>query len=122
MMRERQRGSVAVEYGIILPVFLMLVLGLIDTGRLLWTQTTLDRAAEAAARCGAIDAAACGTGTQLQQYAAGQALGLAIEPGAFSVAVQSCGVEVTAQYPFTLLVPWIARDELTLTAKACYPA
>ncbi len=45
----------AVEYGIILPVLLMLMLGIIDTGRLIWTQTTLDRAVEAAARCGAVN-------------------------------------------------------------------
>lgn len=116
-----ERGSVAVEYGIILPALLLLVLGIVDTGRLIWTQTTLDRAVEAAARCGAVDSVQCGTASQVRSYAVGQAYGLTIDSTAFSVAAKSCGVEVTAEYPFSLLIPWVASTELTLTAEACDP-
>ena len=118
---RRQGGAVALEYGIILPVFLMLVLGLIDTGRLLWTQTTLDRAVEAAARCGAVNTVACGTAAQVQQKAVDEAYGLTIETSSFTVSVRSCGVQVDADYPFKLIIPWIARTDLTLTASGCYP-
>lgn len=118
---KRQRGAVAVEYGIILPVFLLLVLGMIDTGRLLWAQTTLDRAVEAAARCGAIDSVNCGTAAQVQQRAVDEAYGLTIEISAFTVSTQACGVEVSGEYPFKLIVPWIARTDLTLRASGCYP-
>jgi len=117
----RQRGSVAVEYGVILPVFLLLVLGLMDTGRLLWTQTTLDRAVEAAARCGVVNTVQCATAAQVQQYAVDQAYGLTIETSAFTVAVAACGVQVTAEYPFRLIIPWLTRTELTLHASGCYP-
>ena len=116
-----ERGSVAVEYGIILPVLLMLVLGIVDMGRLIWTQTTLDRAVEAAARCGAVNAIQCGTVPQVQSYAVGEAYGLTIQTSDFAVSTQACGVEVKASYPFTLVIPWIARSELTLSATACYP-
>ncbi len=44
-----------------LPVLLLFLLGIIDTGRLLWTYATLYRASEAAARCAAIHAANCTT-------------------------------------------------------------
>lgn len=117
----RERGAVAIEYGIILPVLIVLVFGLIDTGRLIWTQTTLDRATETAARCGAVDAVQCGTAAQVRDHAASEAYGLQIEASAFTVAAKSCGVEVKAEYPFKLLIPWIARTDLTLTASACYP-
>ena len=46
-------GASAIEYGIILPVFLAFLLGIMDTGRLLWTYNTLHRATDAAARCAA---------------------------------------------------------------------
>ena len=49
-------GSVAIEYGLILPVLLLFTFGLIDAGRLLWTNITLTRATEVAARCGAVGA------------------------------------------------------------------
>jgi Flp pilus assembly protein TadG len=116
----RRNGSVAIEYGIILPVFLLLVIGLLDAGRLIWTQTTLDRAVEAAARCAAIDAVQCGTAAQVQDYAVGQAFGLTIDASAFTVAAKTCGVEVAVSYPFRLVIPWVARDALTLHATACY--
>ncbi|MGA7974726.1 MAG: TadE/TadG family type IV pilus assembly protein, partial [Pseudolabrys sp.] len=51
---NRRRGAVAIEYALILPALLLLVIGIIDTGRVLWTYTTLYRATEAAARCAAI--------------------------------------------------------------------
>lgn len=119
--RKRERGAVAVEYGIILPVFLVLALGLMDTGRLLWTQTSLDRAVEAAARCGVVDAIQCGTAAQVQQYAADQAYGLTIDASAFTVALQACGVNVTAEYPFDLIIPWLSVPQVTLRASGCYP-
>jgi len=118
---RRERGSVAIEYAIILPVFLVLVLGLMDTGRLIWTQTTLDRAVEAAARCASIDTAQCGTAAQVQSYAVGQAYGLTIESSAFTVITKACGISVAVEYPFQLVIPWIADDALTLIASACYP-
>jgi len=43
-------GTVAIEYALILPVMLLFTLGIMDTGRLLWTYITLTRAVEAAAR------------------------------------------------------------------------
>ena len=122
MRRARTRGrsgSVAVEYGIILPVFLLLVLGVIDVSRLIWTQTTLDRAVEAAARCGAVNAVRCGTAAQVRSVAVEEAYGLKIQSTDFSVATKTCGVEVQVSFAFRLLIPWIARTELPLTARAC---
>jgi Flp pilus assembly protein TadG len=68
-------GSVAIEYGRILPAMLLFTLGLMDAGRLLWTNITLTRATEAAARCGALNAATCSTVAAIQTYAVAQARG-----------------------------------------------
>ena len=54
-------GSVAVEYGLVLPAMLLFTLGIMDAGRLLWSDITLTRATEAAARCGAVDQTNCPT-------------------------------------------------------------
>ena len=67
-------GNVAIEFGFILPVLLLFTLGIMDAGRLVWTYITLSRAADAAARCGAIDQT--GTCPNIPAYAATQAWGI----------------------------------------------
>lgn len=122
--RSRRRGSVAIEYALILPALLLLVIGIIDTGRVLWTYTTLYRATEAAARCAAINTTDCGAVAQIQSYAAAQAWGLTIDAGAFTVTTAACGIHVTGAYDFTFAIPAFTSDlgTITLTATACYPA
>jgi Flp pilus assembly protein TadG len=119
-------GNVAVEYGLVLPVLLLFVLGIMDTGRLLWTYTTLHRAVEDAARCGAVNTSVCGTTAQIQTYAAAAAWGVPITSSGFTVATATCGVQVRATYAFTSIIPWFAAtaapsSTLTLTPTACYP-
>jgi Flp pilus assembly protein TadG len=120
---------VAVEYGIVLPVFLLMVLGIIDTGRLLWTYTTLSEAVDAAARCGAINSAICGTETQIAADAVNEAYGLTVSATAFSVTYPSCGVQVAGTLPFTFIIPWLdaaqpfgSTNTISLSVTACYPA
>ena len=117
-----RRGVVAIEYGLLLPAFLLLVFGAMDTGRLLWTQTTLDRAVQAAARCGSVNTTACGSAVAIQTYAATQAWGLTVAPSAFSVSAAACGIKVSASFPFEFTTPWITTLTSTLQATACSPA
>lgn len=116
------RGTVALEFALVLPALLLMALGVMDVGRLIWTQTTLDRAVEAAARCAAIEPSLCGTVAAVQTYAVGQAFGLVVTTADFSVAAASCGEEVNATMPFTFIIPWITTSSITLGAVACYPA
>ena len=114
-------GVTAIEYALLLPVLLVFLLGIIDSGRAVWTQATLDHAAEAAARCGAVDAAKCGTPDAIKAYAVDRAGGLVLEPAVFSVAATTCGNQVSATLPFALILPWAGSNSITLKAKACYP-
>lgn len=121
-------GSMALEYGLLLPVLIMLMLASMDAGRLMWTYTTLNRAVEASARCAAINTAVCGTESQIAERAVNEAWGLPVTSAAFSSQQQSCGAQVTANYPFSFLIPWLgttdpetAPSTITLTVSACYP-
>ena len=80
-MWRARRGSAALEYGIVLPVFLMFIFGAFDCGRLIWTYATLSRAVDAAARCRAVNAATCGTGSAAESYGVTQAWGLGLSAG-----------------------------------------
>ncbi len=122
-----RRGAAAIEYGLILPAVLLFVIGIIDVGRLLWTYTTLNRAVEAAARCGAINTLQCGTAAQVQSRAVTEAWGLeqTISESAFTVTRASCGIRVAVSYDFVFAIPALVGASplgtVTLSPAACYP-
>ncbi|ACK51607.1 TadE family protein [Methylocella silvestris BL2] len=120
------QGSAAIEFGLILPVLLLFLIGIMDMGRLLWANTTLSWATETAARCAAINTTLCGSASQIQSYAVTQAWGVTLLPAAFTVTYPSCGVQVAATYTFQFIIPWLgtatpfgSANTATLSATAC---
>lgn len=61
-----ERGAAAMEFALILPVLAALVFGVIDFGRLLYTQEVLNNAAREGARFGIKSKAAPVTDSQIQ--------------------------------------------------------
>ncbi len=57
--RKRQRGSALLEYAVIVTVFLMLIFGIIDFGRALYTYHYLSNAARDATRWSAVNGTTC---------------------------------------------------------------
>ena len=121
-----QSGATALEYALVLPMLLLFIIGIIDVSRLLWTYTTLTRATEAAARCGAVDKTNCGTITAIVSRAVTEAWGLTIASSAFAVTTPACGVQVVGSYDFVWAIPTLATTTplgtITLKATACYPS
>ena len=122
------RGSVAIEYAIILPALLLFLLGLIDCGRLMWSNATLARAVDAASRCASVNVMTCGSTTAIQTYAASQAWGLGLAASAFTVTSATCGTQVDGTMNFAFVIPWFyaashfgVNNAITLRAMACYP-
>jgi Flp pilus assembly protein TadG len=119
-------GAAAIEYALILPMFLLFIFGIIDIGRLMWTYVTLTRATEAAARCGAVNTTDCGTNAAIASRGVTEAWGMQITSAAFVVTKPACGVQVVGTYSFVWAIPALMmstpRGTLTLTARACYPS
>jgi Flp pilus assembly protein TadG len=116
------RGAAAVEFALILWPLLLLVLGAVDGGRMLWTQNTLQYAVEQAARCAVVSTATCGTPAQIKSYAASMANGMSVSPSVFSSASPGCGAkttQVSASYSYSPLFPF--PTNVTLTASSCRP-
>ena len=111
-----------------------LLLGVVEFARLYWTNSELQYAAEAAARCATVNCcasgpASCGgsTGnTGVQNFAAGQLLGMSIPSGDlsnFQVTGASCGNQVSFDFTFNFIVgPIIPNAAITLSATACNQA
>jgi Flp pilus assembly protein TadG len=125
---DRVRGSIAVEYAIVLPMLLLFLLGLVDVGRLFWSYTTLSRSVAAASRCAVVDTNNCATASTVRSYAAGQAWGLGLASSAYTVTTATCGTQIQGTMVFQFFTPWYyvvapfgAGNTLTLNATACYP-
>ena len=58
---DRERGQTLVEFALVLPIFLLVVFGLIDVGRAVYTNSTLSQAAREGARLAAAEASWIGS-------------------------------------------------------------
>lgn len=120
-MITREDGSSAVEFALVFPAFILMVVGTFETGRALWTQSLLNYAVQTAARCGAVDTTNCGSSTATVTYAVQNSAPLTIPSHDFTVTSPSCGNQVAVAYPFTTVVPQLLPFNVTLSAQACYP-
>ena len=127
-------GSETIEFALLAIPFFLFLLGVVEFARLYWTQSELQYAAEAAARCATVNCcssgpASCGgsTGnTGVQNFAAGQLLGMSVSSSNlsnFHVTGASCGNQVIFTYAFDFIVgPLIPNSTITLSATACNQA
>ena len=114
-----EKGSSAVELGIILSVFISMMFGIINVAIVLWTLSSLHYAAETAARCAAVGSSSCAdpAACALSHYN-GVSLG---GTNPFSYSATGCGHTVTASYTYSLVIPMIGTYSLPLSAAACSP-
>jgi len=114
------RGSAAIEVALTCPVLLIFLFGIIQFGFAMWLQSALDYSVAEAARCASVNTTACGTMSDIQNYAANQS-GANFSSSIFSVSTPSCGNQVSASYPLTVSIPTLTFS-VTLDAQACYPS
>lgn len=121
-MRERDRGAAAVEFALVLPLLLALVLGIAEFGRAYHVQTTLSNAARDGVRVMALqnDPVAARATTRAS------ASPLALTEQQISITPASCAATgttpagtatVTVTYPFRLIGGFLPIDDFTLTGK-----
>ena len=110
-------GAIAAEFAILLLPLLLLLLGTVDIGFALLTETRISFAVEAAAKCGAVNTGICGSSTEIATYGASVAGVPGLDPSGFGVTTAACGVSVTATFPYAGMV----LPAITLGGAACYP-
>jgi Flp pilus assembly protein TadG len=116
-----ESGTSAVEFGIILSVFVSMMFGILNISIVLWTLGSLHYAAETAARCAAVGSASC---TDPAAYALSQYYGVSLgatNPFSYNSPTAGCGHTVTASYTYSLVIPMIGSYSLPLAAAACSP-
>lgn len=133
-LRRAVDGVETIEFALAAIPLLMFLLGVVEFARLYWTQSELQYAAEAGARClttnccgGSPSACANSSGnTGVKAYTATQVLGMTVSTGDlqnFSVSTASCGNKVSFNYTFHFLVGQIVpHSDITLSTTACHQA
>lgn len=115
--RDR-RGASAVEFGLLLPVFLMLIIGTISASQLMFAMNSLHFAVEEAARCGAINTTTCGSLAATETFARARYSGPSVE-AQFVASNAGCGRLVRATGEFRLEAG-VAVWDVPVSAESCF--
>lgn len=127
------RGATAIEFALVVGPLLLLFIGVIEVGRLMWSGHALDEVAIAGARCIGIHAPACASGEDLEPERAiahiqqiAQSWGITLQTEDISLATDAgCAVEtgflrVALNFTFVSVVPGLSGTRLD--TEACFPS
>jgi Flp pilus assembly protein TadG len=127
-MRERdgERGAMIAEMAIVMPVLLIVVLGLFDVGRAVWTKHTLTHIAREAVRYASVRSESSddpATVDKIRARTISAAVGintklLEIEPSWGPSNHTGSVVRVHVAYPFAPAVPLLPFDSIMLTSDS----
>ncbi len=121
---RNERGAAAVEMALTLPLFLAAVFGIMEVGRLIYTQAALSYAAEEATRYAVVNEGLVTT-AEIEAYAAARLIGVIDSNSAvFSATAPIDPVSNTAlftvqvSYPYDFMLPYVADGAITLSATS----
>ncbi len=118
-----RRGATAVEFAIIAPVFLVMVLATVELGRVMWIKGSIQFAVEQTSRYAMVNTSA--SMSDLQTYAGNQLLGIDSSQVTFLAQTESADgasfVSITGTYNFSVLIPIVPLPDVTLNAKSRVP-
>lgn len=104
------------EFALVLPMLVLLVVGIAEFGRAYHVQTTVSGAAREGVRVMALENDASAARATVKSYASG----LGLTDGQISVSPAACSTgadaTVTISYPFDLITGFLG-DDFTLTGK-----
>lgn len=118
------RGSALIEFAIIFPIMLLVMVGSLDVGLVMLNRMQLEFATEAAARCYAINQGPppnnpiCATAAAAAAYAAGLLPTIKVSSSDFSVLTIGTDGCVTGNFNY---VPFFLPSTIPLGTRACYP-
>jgi Flp pilus assembly pilin Flp len=114
-----ERGAAAVEYALVLPVFITLIIGALCLGSVAFAANGLHYAVQDAARCAAVKTTVCSNSSTTIAYAQSRYSGPKIAP-VFTFSTAGCGHTVTGAGSYPLILA-VATIHVPLSASACYP-
>ncbi|HZE54306.1 MAG TPA: TadE/TadG family type IV pilus assembly protein [Bradyrhizobium sp.] len=119
-LSRNQQGTTAVEFAIIAPMFILLVLGTIGLCFALFLVGSLHFAVEDGARCASVKADICPDTTTTVAYTQSRYLGPNVSPTFTPNLNAACGKSVTGSVNYSINVGFRTLV-IPVSATACYP-
>ncbi len=116
-------GATAVEFALVAPVFLVMMIGTMEVGRAMWVKSSMQYAVEEATRYAMVNTSA--STTYLESYAMTKISGMSAASGMVFSATKTTGppdfMTITATYSFQQLIPLLKFCPCTLSAMSRVP-
>ena len=110
----------AVEFALVLPAVLMVIVGGIHLCLVSYTLAGLHYATEAASRCASLDSTTCGTSAGVDTYAKSRFINASGQAASFALTSDNCGFAVVGSVTYKLNIG-VKTLDLPLQAKSCAP-
>ena len=118
-LRRDERGTTAVEFAIIAPVFIALLIGTMVLCVALLLVGSLHFAVEDGARCASVKTTICSDAATTVAYTQSRYFGPAVSP-TFTYAAAACGNSVSASISYSMDVGF-RTFVVPISATACFP-
>ncbi|MEO8411999.1 MAG: TadE/TadG family type IV pilus assembly protein [Propionivibrio sp.] len=113
MRKLNERGAVAVEFALLLPVLLMILFGIIEFGMIMYGREVVTNASREGARAGIVQVSPKPTSGDITTIATNYLTGTGVNLSDVTISVAGAGgsspatVTVTATYNYPWLIPYI---------------
>ena len=114
-----KQGTTAVEFAIVAPVFILLVIGLMCSCLALFAVGSLHYAVEEGARCASVRTTVCTDATTTLSYTKDHYYGPSASP-TFSYATAACGNSVSGSTNYAMNLG-LTNFTVPISATACFP-
>ena len=110
MRRYGEKGAAAVEFGLVLPLLVMLLVGMLEFGLALWRQEMMTNATREAARAGIVSADPRLTQGEIQTILESNLNLAGIDPATTTITITGAGglsgdpLTVAVVYPYQFMV------------------
>jgi Flp pilus assembly protein TadG len=119
-LRRDQQGTTAVEFAIVAPVLIALVVGTMALCVTLYLIGSLHFAVEDGARCASVKTTICSDGPTTVAYTQSRYLGPSGVAPTFTYAAAACGNSVSASINYSMNVGFTTYV-IPISATACFP-
>jgi Flp pilus assembly protein TadG len=113
-------GAAAAEFALVLPAFILMVVGGIYAALMVFTAASLHFAVEDGARCASVQTTVCTDTPSTVAFTQAHYSGPSAPPPTFTYSATGCGHTMTGTVTYVFDVG-LAKSNVPLSASACFP-
>jgi Flp pilus assembly protein TadG len=118
--RRQRSGSAAVEFAMVAPAFICLIVGAMYVTMMISALASLHYAVEQGARCASVSSTVCSDAASTASFTRAHYQGPSLINPQFNYSTNGCGHTVTGTAMVTLDLG-VSRANVPVSASACFP-